>query len=167
MTAYLQMGSRRFPLRDGLTFIGRDESCDIHLLDQGLSRQHAFVVKDGDRYILLDFKSRNGVEVNGRRAEKSVLNVGDIVSLGQHKFTFGKETTAAALHKEQSTVFSMLTQQVPAAGADLTPSPETPPSGVQAETVKKLMMLYQVSKAVSSELDLGKVLQIVMDKALA
>lgn len=166
MNGYLQMGTRRFPLKDGVSFIGRDESCELHLLDQGLSRQHAFVVKDGEKYFILDFKSRNGIEVNGKRVEKAVLNVGDIVVMGQHKFTFGKESPAAALHKEQSTVFSMLTQKVKIEPGDLAPPPDTPPAGVQADTVKKLMMLYQVSKTISSELDIAKVLQIVMDKSL-
>lgn len=166
MNGYLQMGTRRFPLKDGVSFIGRDESCEIHLLDQGLSRQHAFVVKDGERYVILDFKSRNGIEVNGKRVEKASLNVGDVIVMGQHTFTFGKESPAAALHKEQSTVFSMLTQRIQVAPGDPAPQADAPPAGVQADTVKKLMMLYQVSKTISSELEIGKVLQIVMDKSL-
>ncbi len=166
MNAYFQMGARRFPLRDGVTFIGRDESCDIHLLDQGLSRQHAFAVKDGERYVLFDFKSRNGMEVNGRKTERAVLEVGDVVVMGRHSFTFGRETPASALHKEQSSVFQMLTQKIQITPGELPAPPDTPPAGVQAETVKKLMMLYQVSKTISSELDLAKVLDIVMDKSL-
>lgn len=166
MGAYLDLSGRRYPLKEGLTFIGRDETCDIHILDQGLSRHHAMVIKDGETYLLLDYKSRNGVEVNNRRLERAALSAGDVVRMGQHTFTFGIESDAAALAREQSTLFAMLTQQVPAAvagSADLV----GPAQGVRGDTVKKLMTLYQVSKAISSEeLDLAKVLNAVMQHAL-
>lgn len=162
--AYLQLGGRRYPLREGVTFIGRDESCDVQLLDQGLSRQHAVVLKDGDQYVILDFKSRNGIEVNGRRTERAALAAGDVVRMGQQDFTFGLEAPEADLAREQSTIFEMLTQRLPAV-PDAAPPPP-PEKGVQGDTVKKLMTLYQVSKAISSELDLPRVLAVVMDKTM-
>jgi pSer/pThr/pTyr-binding forkhead associated (FHA) protein len=60
---------RAFALRSGPMTIGRLEQSDIVLrLDQTISRSHARITKDGNRYFIEDMGSTHGVYVNGQRA---------------------------------------------------------------------------------------------------
>src|SRR5687768_16475256 len=45
--------------------IGRSSSSDLPLADRFLSRHHARIVRDGDRYLVEDLGSRNGTLLNG------------------------------------------------------------------------------------------------------
>lgn len=65
------------------TVIGRDPSCDGTVGDDGISRHHAEVLRDGERYTLRDLGSTNGVFVDGDRVEEHELAEGDKVLLGR------------------------------------------------------------------------------------
>jgi len=47
--------------------IGRGDKADLRLLDDGISRDHARVVKDGAEMMLEDMGSTNGTYCNGAR----------------------------------------------------------------------------------------------------
>jgi two-component system, cell cycle response regulator len=68
------------------TVMGRGESVDIRLLDEGISREHTQVVlestKDGKRYVLEDMGSTNGTFCNGARVQRQMLSEGDKILLG-------------------------------------------------------------------------------------
>ena len=74
-------------LGPAVTLIGRGTG-ENHLRiegDRSLSRNHAAVVYDNDarRFVLEDQGSRNGTHVNGRRAQREHLSVGDLIRLGE------------------------------------------------------------------------------------
>ena len=46
--------------------IGREETCDIVIPDRQVSRQHARIRLEADRYVLEDLGSKNGTFVNGQ-----------------------------------------------------------------------------------------------------
>jgi hypothetical protein len=62
--------------------LGRDPTCDVVLNDTKCSRRHAFVEQSGHRLVVRDANSANGIYVNGRRVDKTVLAPGDTVRLG-------------------------------------------------------------------------------------
>lgn len=79
----LRLGAREFALRPGRFLIGRAEQCDITLDDALVSRQHAALVVSGDRVVLEDLGSRNGVKVNGEPATGNRrLWLGDKLAIG-------------------------------------------------------------------------------------
>ena len=57
-------------LHSDSTSIGRESDCDIVLNEDGVSRHHARIRRDGDDFVLEDLDSRNGVRINGQRIEK-------------------------------------------------------------------------------------------------
>ena len=65
-----------------LMHIGRSPSSAIVLDDASVSRRHALITRRGDRTVILDDRSRNGVHVNGSRVSESDLHDGDIVVCG-------------------------------------------------------------------------------------
>lgn len=79
----------RTPVR-GSCFLGRASSCEVALLDNKVSRQHALVQgqEHGD-FWLIDLGSANGTYVNGRRvAQPHRLSNGDRITVGGNTFTF-------------------------------------------------------------------------------
>jgi pSer/pThr/pTyr-binding forkhead associated (FHA) protein len=91
------VGRRQSWALDGqILRVGRSSRSEIPLPDATVSKEHAEFVREGDRWIVRDFGSRNGVFVayNGdpgteRRVERfNALKNGSIVRFGQVGFTF-------------------------------------------------------------------------------
>ncbi len=68
--------------------IGRTSECDVVLYDPGVSRKHARIYAEGDRYFVEDMGSSNGTKVNGSIVKRKELNDGDSVALGPVVFNF-------------------------------------------------------------------------------
>lgn len=78
----------RFPLfKDRLT-IGRTSNNDIQLNAAYISRRHAVVLTEGETTRVIDWGSKNGVFVNGKRITEHFLASGDIVAIGNAKFRY-------------------------------------------------------------------------------
>jgi hypothetical protein len=70
------------------TLIGRSPDCDIFLDDVTVSRRHAELLRDGERFTIHDLGSLNGTFVNRRRIESAELADGDEVQIGKYRMTF-------------------------------------------------------------------------------
>src|SRR4051794_29278183 len=64
------------------TVIGRGDKASLRLLDDGISRDHARIVKEGDQLVLEDMGSTNGTHCNGERVTRHALSEGDKILLG-------------------------------------------------------------------------------------
>ena len=73
----------QWELRKETIIIGRVDECDVVIHDRQISRQHAKLMRDGNRYLLTDLKSKNGTFVNGvqLKAEPRVLEDGDQIGI--------------------------------------------------------------------------------------
>lgn len=72
----------RWPLAEPATAIGRWEDNDVVVDDRWVSRNHARIRREGERYILEDLGSRNGTLLNGRRiTDQTVLADGDRIQV--------------------------------------------------------------------------------------
>ena len=82
---------RRFELSTtGSATIGREEGNQIQLRDTEVSRRHAQVVYENNRFVLSDLNSSNGTFVNGKRIEKRALNSGDQILMGSTRLQFNQ-----------------------------------------------------------------------------
>jgi pSer/pThr/pTyr-binding forkhead associated (FHA) protein len=87
----VQRGPRagsRFVLDGSLTTLGRHPESDIFLDDITVSRRHAEVHRDGDRFEVRDVGSLNGTYLNRDRVEKAELSNGDELQIGKFKLVF-------------------------------------------------------------------------------
>jgi hypothetical protein len=70
--------------------IGRAKDCECVLTDPTVSRHHAELSRDGERWLLRDLGSRNGTRVNGMRVlEATEVHPGDRVALGDARYRLG------------------------------------------------------------------------------
>src|SRR4029078_1160423 len=73
------------------TVIGRGQNAQIRLLDDGISREHAQLVIQGERVVLEDVGSTNGTYCNGLKVDRKELADGDKILVGSTtilKFTY-------------------------------------------------------------------------------
>jgi type II secretory pathway predicted ATPase ExeA len=70
------------------SLIGRNALCDIEIVHEWISRQHAILIRNERSTVIVDLKSRNGVYVNGKRVKHHVLINSDVISLGDHRLKF-------------------------------------------------------------------------------
>ncbi len=68
--------------RDWLV-IGRGRGADVVIAEPTMSRAHAAIGFDGERFFVQDLGSTNGTRVNGSREQKATLKDGDEVQLGK------------------------------------------------------------------------------------
>jgi hypothetical protein len=92
-------GSRTIPIESDRTSFGRGSEAQVRFADDGLSRLHASVYRDGDRIWVVDENSSNGTFVNGRPAADAgtPLQDGDVVRIGhttELRVKFSTNTTA-------------------------------------------------------------------------
>ncbi len=75
----------------GENLIGRGSSCDIRLDDSTVSRRHARLVVDGDRFLLFDLHSTSETYVDGTRADPSAaspIRDHSVITMGNTDLTF-------------------------------------------------------------------------------
>jgi pSer/pThr/pTyr-binding forkhead associated (FHA) protein len=80
---------RREPLPARGATIGRSRACDIVVDDAGVSRQHAAIRPEGERWLVEDLGSTNGTTLNGASLGRPrVLSNGDEIELGSTTLRF-------------------------------------------------------------------------------
>ena len=86
LTIYSLDDTRELPLTGDRLSIGRGSAADLMLNDEGLSRVHATIYREGDRVWILDEASTNGTCVNDVLVPPSgsPLADRDEISLGDH-----------------------------------------------------------------------------------
>lgn len=77
--------NRNFPITKAEFWIGRDPSCDLVIEASSVmvSRRHVKILKNEDKFLLVDNNSFNGTYLNGKRiAAVTELTHGDAIQLG-------------------------------------------------------------------------------------
>jgi two-component system, NtrC family, sensor kinase len=79
---------KEFSLDDVLVSIGRDPRNTIVLTDEEVSRNHAYIKKIDNGFVISDRQSSNGTYVNDVRVEKAKLAPQDVIRVGQSCLLF-------------------------------------------------------------------------------
>ena len=149
---------KSFALCDGITTIGRSSDNDIRILDRGVSRHHAKLVKKDGRISIVDLNSLQGVIIDGEKIEPGLereIGKGSKVRMGKTVLSFQKkasEETAA--------------QPYPSTNHK-TPS-DTSKSSLALDSprnyTRSLDLLLKVSNIFARSLDIDKLLGEVIDQ---
>jgi two-component system, cell cycle response regulator len=96
------------PLAGDRNSIGRDAICDVELMDDFISREHAIITLQGGHFYLQDCGSLNGTFINDVRVKEiQRLVPGDAIRLGNHIFKFLSADHIEAQYHEA--VYEMMT----------------------------------------------------------
>jgi len=185
--AYLRIGDKRHLLDRTVTVVGREKGVHIQIEDPKASGRHALIIRDGDRFVLYDFKSSNGVRVDGKRVDsQTLLRDGQTVEIGRCLLAFdqpgsGPSTLEIGSSKppdggsgEETSVppsFGSLSARVSneellrkAIEKDVHTLIRERPA--EEDLISKLLILYKVSNIVNSIVDTDLLLDQIVDLAL-
>jgi pSer/pThr/pTyr-binding forkhead associated (FHA) protein len=89
-------GGSPITLDKPIILIGRHQECDITLqASVKVSRRHCCIVQVGERYVLRDLGSMNGIRVNGHRIIETELYPGDEIAVADVGFKFRRDDVSA------------------------------------------------------------------------
>ena len=92
----------RYQLKKGMSLtIGRRDDNDMVIDDPAVSGHHAKIDSLGDRFVLIDLKSKNGTFVNEQLIDSHWLTGGDVVTIGGHRLVL--EFSEAELRRGKET----------------------------------------------------------------
>jgi len=162
---------RRIRLDRPVLTLGRSSTNDIPLADRTLSRVHAKIEGGNGHHVLVDLGSRNGTSLNGIRiVEPSPLQPGDRISLGETAIEVSEEsTTRVVIEKHDREVPSEIT--LFRSSNELVRTHRERSAQMNAEELSRLneslRILNEVSIALLTDLPLGKLLSLILDKVFA
>lgn len=75
-------------IREPRLWLGRDETCQIQLPENGVSSRHAVIERREDGYYITDLNSEVGLRVNGQPVTQHRLQAGDQIEIGSVTLRF-------------------------------------------------------------------------------
>ena len=88
--------------------VGRDDKCDLRLVDTKVSRKHCLLTREGTRVTVKDLESRNGTWLNGRKIKsKRYIRQGDMIQIGPFRLVFRPKSSSADMERLLSTTVEM------------------------------------------------------------
>lgn len=73
--------------------IGREPPAEIIIADEEISRRHAMLVTDGERWWVIDLKSKNGTSLRGKKIQMAELVSGAEIFVGNARIVLTGYTT--------------------------------------------------------------------------
>jgi adenylate cyclase len=177
-------GEQTIDVKPGATLIvGRAVNSDVPIYDPTISRQHAQVSVQNDGVLVKDLGSSNGTFLNGSRITEAVAQPNDVVMFGKVSFYVREAAKPAAAPKPATTGFpapkpsaATIVRHLPVSAEGdiisgkvkrLSLGAAAPAEAVEAAVVtreaKKLELLLEISKALSRQQDVDKLLESVVD----
>lgn len=163
---------KRFELKSSPVALGRESSNAIRLHDTEVSRRHAEIRLDDERYRIVDLGSANGTFVNGHLVDQAPLRAGDRLQLGQTVMLYneGAKTGARDLTSRVDLLSqsgpddrSAILRSIPAGeGSRVLQQPDGA-VGWLRERLTNLSVMYRATQAVSHVLDIDALLPQVLE----
>ena len=101
--AYLIVNSQVFPLTKEITTIGRKLDNDLVIQDILVSRKHAEIRFQDDKYFIYDLESTGGTYLNNKKVSNAKLYSGDLILISNIPLMFIDESRSLELDAAKST----------------------------------------------------------------
>jgi len=147
---------RSFQLKEGANSIGRSFQTDVTLQDKTVSRQHLRIVKEEDRYFVMDLESKNGTFFGGKYLPPETemeVKEGVPIAIGMTVIAIGE--ASMTLTKPFLESVGLTEETGDESGIFVIHKDKT--------NQKKLEALYRVSNVLEQKLPLKETLDKVLD----
>lgn len=142
-------------MSDGPVLIGRQTGANLRIRNAAVSRRHAIIEKDGDKYVINDLDSRNGTFVNDMPVKRCELNHGDRVQIGESQFFFLIDDT-----EDKSQTSEIRFDEAPLLGS---PAVRMTYSDAVFVMARDLSALLKISTTINAIRELDKLQQALLD----
>ena len=142
-------------MSEGPVLIGRQTGANLRIRNAAVSRRHALIEKDGDKYIIADLDSRNGTFVNDMPVKRCELHHGDRVQIGESQFFFLIDDT-----EDPSQTSEIRFDEAPLLGS---PAVRMTYSDAVFVMARDLSALLKISTTINAIRDLDKLEKALLD----
>ncbi|NOZ23810.1 MAG: FHA domain-containing protein [Planctomycetes bacterium] len=144
--------------------IGRGAENSLQLLDERVSKEHARISREGERYVLHDLGSSNGTILNGLEIEESPLEPGDEIKLGDTVLAFdpGFDLKQAPNANRDVLMFSDSALGVTSVVRSSVSAAEHPRIDRLDDANRRLKAMYSIGRALTLTDDLPKLLDEIL-----
>jgi Nif-specific regulatory protein len=142
-------------MSEGPVLIGRQTGANLRIRNAAVSRRHALIEKDGEKYIIADLDSRNGTFVNDMPVKRCELHHGDRVQIGESQFFFLIEDT-----EDPSQTSEIRFDEAPLLGS---PAVRMTYSDAVFVMARDLSALLKISTTINAIRDLDKLEKALLD----
>jgi adenylate cyclase len=175
-------GDQSFELQPGRRFVvGRGVASDIAIYDPTISRRHAELTVWQDGVEVKDLGSSNGTCINGNRVDKGRLQPDDSITFGKVLFRLREAPGSEVASPQLSAPLPDLPAPSGTIIRQMVVTGNSPPgitsrdgpltqgqlrvdaASAEERQAKKLSLLLETAQKLSSELELGRLLQSVVD----
>jgi len=176
-------GDQSIDVKPGVTLVvGRAVNSDIPIYEPTISRQHAQLTAEDGGVRVRDLGSANGTFLNGSRISDAKAAPNDVVTFGKVAFYVKEAAKPAAAKPQGEAGFAVpkpagatIVRQLPVResgsalrrlSASTLPAEEeegAPEPTTSARSAKKLELLLEISKQLSRQLEVDKLLESVVD----
>lgn len=101
--AYLVHDNLLYRIHAPIIFLGRHPNNNLILTYPTISRFHARIKHEDDKFFLYDYGSKYGTFVNGKQIARHELKTGDVIKLADVEVLFINESKELASELEKST----------------------------------------------------------------
>ncbi len=99
-TLQLENEGKEFKLNQSRMVIGRRRGVDIVLNDPAVSGRHILIISILDDSFLENLSDTNGTFINGTRTEKTVLQEGDVITVGNSNLIYHADQNGPGVDEE-------------------------------------------------------------------
>ena len=178
-------GDQSIDVKPGVTLVvGRAVNSDIPIYEPTISRQHAQLTAEDGGVRIKDLGSANGTFLNGSRISDAKAAPNDVVTFGKVAFYVKEAAKPAAARPQADAGFpspkpagATIVRQLPVRDSGAMSSPlrrlsastlpvaeeGTAEPVTSARSAKKLELLLEISKQLSRQLEVDKLLESVVD----
>ena len=96
----LENGEKEFELNQSRMIIGRRPGVDIVLADPAVSGRHTLVISILDDSFIENLSVTNGTYINGNRTDKTVLQEGDGITVGNSKLVYHSDNDGPGVDED-------------------------------------------------------------------
>jgi adenylate cyclase len=164
-----------FALSEGDNLIGRNPECLIKLSDPWISRLHAKLAVDGDKYRIFDLQSHNGTSVNGEKISKKRVSHGDVIMFGKTASKFladeldgvAKEHSSSLLLAQDTVLRNIKELQAELTGPQSEPGREQPQPSPVSPVRRQMRVMNEIGKVLTHGFDQDTALKSIIDLVMA
>ena len=155
---------------DGTVTVGRDEQNLLPIPDPALSRRHCLIERAGDRIVLKDMGSKNGVFVNGCPITERALVDGDQVRIGDSALVVLLPASPAPVEPVDSRVTIVERQPITSTTISMEGARRryfgVPPAVATSRATRDLALLFRLSDALQSVTAVETLYEVLLQHGL-
>jgi pSer/pThr/pTyr-binding forkhead associated (FHA) protein len=101
------LAGQEFVLTAAAMVVGRSPDSDVVIDHPSIEPQHAKILRDGQRYVVIDLLAADGVRVNGDPYRRVELTSGDLVALGRVRLRFATADEPVVLDERKAPALAL------------------------------------------------------------